>query len=224
MTEIKRSGFWQNGHRRIQRSPEGLSCARSPRVLETKIPNLIEFSIDPNISTLRTAELEIPMPTLPSETASLNSGISPAAPPSLLSVQQLCAKLGVSSDWVYERTKPDAPDPLPVVRLGTRLRFDPDQVFPYIRSREHHRVSARLDSSDGSVRVNGKEHWHMTRNRIQIGTVRLREDGNPSYWEGFIGRMWSPRQGRGTATPFGQPGLDERTLREGRPAKAGRHS
>lgn len=126
------------------------------------------------------------MAALRSETASLSSEIRPIEPPAaLLSVHQLCARLGVSPDWVYERTKPDAPDPLPVVRLGTRLRFDPDQVFRYIRSREHHRVSARLDSSDGSVRVNGKEHWNMTRKRIQTGTVRLREDGNPPYWEGF---------------------------------------
>ncbi len=105
--------------------------------------------------------------------------------PAFLTVQQLCTVLGVSPDWVYERTKPHAPDPLPVVRLGTRLRFNLEQVFCYIRSRERHRLSARLDSSDGSVRVNGKENWQMTRKRIQTGTIRLREDGNPPYWEGF---------------------------------------
>lgn len=124
----------------------------------------------------------MPAPTV--KNSSSNPETSSGTPP-LLSVRQLCNKLGVSSDWVYERCRPDASDRLPVVRLGARLRFDPDQVFRYIRSREHHRLSARLDPSDGSVRVNGKGNWTMTRKRLQTGTVRLRKDGNPPYWEGF---------------------------------------
>jgi hypothetical protein len=112
----------------IQGCSESLIEVRFSQVLPANTGNLTEFSIDPNISTPPTPEQESPMAALWSETASLSSEIRPTEPPALLSVHQLCARLGVSPDWVYERTKPDAPDPLPAVRLGTRLRFDPDQV------------------------------------------------------------------------------------------------
>jgi integrase len=54
----------------------------------------------------------------------------------------------------------------------------------YIRSRERHKVGATLDASDGIARVNGKG-FTLTRKRFQTGSVRLREDRNPVWWEGF---------------------------------------
>ncbi len=107
-------------------------------------------------------------------------------PAQLLNARQLCATIAVSPSWVYKRTQKDAPDPLPVVRLGKRgIRFDPLKVFLYIRSRERHRPSGTLEPSDGIARVSGEEQMKLTRRRIQTGTVRLRVDGNPAYWEGF---------------------------------------
>lgn len=74
---------------------------------------------------------------------------------------------------------------MPVVRLGKRgVRFDPDQILLYIRSRERHAVSDKLDLSDGFARVNGKG-FKLTRKRFQTSSVRLREDRDPVWWEGF---------------------------------------
>ncbi len=107
-------------------------------------------------------------------------------PPQLLTTRELCETIGVSRGWVYKRTQKDATDPLPVVRLGTRgIRFDPYKVSLYIRSRERHRPDATLESSDGIARVSGKEKFKLTRKRLQTGSVRLREDGDPAWWEGF---------------------------------------
>jgi integrase/predicted DNA-binding transcriptional regulator AlpA len=108
----------------------------------------------------------------------------PGLPP-LLTVSQLSQALGLSSSWIYRRTGPKAVDPVPVVRLGKRgVRFDPNQILLYIRSRERHAVSDKLDSSDGIARVNGKG-FKLTRKRFQTGSVRLREDRDPVWWEGF---------------------------------------
>jgi hypothetical protein len=41
-----------------------------------------------------------------------------------------------------------------------------------------------LESVDGIARVNEKDKWRLTRKRVQVGSVRLREDRGPAYWEG----------------------------------------
>jgi site-specific recombinase XerC/predicted DNA-binding transcriptional regulator AlpA len=106
--------------------------------------------------------------------------------PQLLTVNELCDALKVSASWIYQRTMKSSSDPLPVVRLGTRsMRFDLDKVFHYIRRHERHRAGARLELSDGSAPNQEKGHFKLTRKRIQTGSIRLREDGNPPYWEGF---------------------------------------
>lgn len=104
----------------------------------------------------------------------------------LLTVGGLCATFAVSASWVYKHTKKGAKDPLPVVRLGRNgLRFDPEKIALYIRSRERHRPGATLDASDGIARVSGKGLQTLTRKRFQAGSVRLREDRGPAYWQGF---------------------------------------
>ena len=117
--------------------------------------------------------------------AGLGQGRRPFGPPQLLTVRDLCAMIGVSSGWVYKRTQKKAIDPLPVTRLGRLLRFDPYQVSKYIRARERHRPDATLESSDGIARVSRKGHYTLTRKRFQAGSVRLREDRGPAYWQGF---------------------------------------
>jgi len=92
----------------------------------------------------------------------------------------------VTPGWVYKRTKKDAVDPLPVVRLGVRgIRFNPYQISTYIQARERHRLGATLDLPDGSAPTKGKGHFKLKRKRVQTGSVRLREDGDPAWWEGF---------------------------------------
>src|SRR5260370_40946238 len=79
-----------------------------------------------------------------------------------------------------------AKHPLPVVRIGERsVRFDPDKISTYIRSRERHRPSARLGSFDGIVRANRKGKYKLARRRFQNGSIRLRTDRGPAYWQGF---------------------------------------
>jgi integrase/predicted DNA-binding transcriptional regulator AlpA len=103
----------------------------------------------------------------------------------LLTVSQLSQTLGLSPSWIYRRTGPNAMDPIPVVRFGNRgIRFDPDHILLYIRSRERHPASGTLEPSDGIARVNGKG-FTLTRKRFQTGSVRLREDRDPVWWEGF---------------------------------------
>jgi integrase len=111
---------------------------------------------------------------------------APLGPPKLLTVQELCAVFGFTPGWVYTRTKKDAIDPLPIVRFGLRgIRFDSHKISTYIRQHERHPVSARLESPSGSAPINEKGHFRMSRKRIQAGSVRLREDGDPAWWEGF---------------------------------------
>jgi integrase len=110
----------------------------------------------------------------------------PFRPPQLLTARELSVAIGVTPSWVYTRTKKGAIDPLPVVRLGRRgIRFDPYKISTYIRARERYRPDATLESSDGIARVSGKEKFKLTRKRLQTGSVRLREDGDPAWWEGF---------------------------------------
>jgi len=126
------------------------------------------------------------MRSIPSQIDGHGPEGSPFGPPQLLTARELCDAIGVTPGWVYKRTKKAAIDPLPVVRLGRRgIRFDPYKVCHYIRARERHRPDATLESSDGIARVNGRENMKLTRKRLQTGSVRLREDGDPAWWEGF---------------------------------------
>jgi predicted DNA-binding transcriptional regulator AlpA len=93
---------------------------------------------------------------------------------------------GLSKSFVYQHTMEGAKHPLPVVRIGERaVRFDPDKISTYIRSRERHRPSARLGSFDGIVRANRKGKYKLARRRFQNGSVKLRTDRGPAYWQGF---------------------------------------
>jgi Phage integrase, N-terminal SAM-like domain len=126
------------------------------------------------------------MRSIPSQIDGHGPEGSPFGLPQLLTARELCDAIGVTPGWVYKRTKKAAIDPLPVVRLGRRgIRFDPYKVSHYIRARERHRPDATLESSDGIARVNGRENMKLTRKRLQTGSVRLREDGDPAWWEGF---------------------------------------
>ncbi len=126
------------------------------------------------------------MRSIPSQIAGHGPEGRPFGPPQLLTARELCDAIGVTPGWVYKRTKKGAIDPLPVVRLGRRgIRFDPYKISSYIRARERHRPDATLELSDGIARVNGKENMKLTRKRLQTGSVRLREDGDPAWWEGF---------------------------------------
>jgi len=103
----------------------------------------------------------------------------------LVSVQSLCAAFSVSASWAYKHSSTGCRDPLPVARLGRSLRFDLDKVALYLWSRERHSPDASLDPSDGIARVSRKGKYKLTRKRFQTGSVRLREDCGPSYWQGF---------------------------------------
>jgi integrase/predicted DNA-binding transcriptional regulator AlpA len=120
----------------------------------------------------------------------LNSGAAsagglPPTPRQLLSLKSLCAAFSVSASWVYKHSRKGCRDALPVVRLGHSLRYDADKVALYLRSRERHSPDATLDSSDGIARVSRKGKYRLTRKRFQTGSVRLREDRGPAYWQGF---------------------------------------
>jgi predicted DNA-binding transcriptional regulator AlpA len=111
--------------------------------------------------------------------------IAATVPKELLTARQVCTTFGVSTAWVYKRTRRDAEDPLPVFRLSLRaVRFDPDKISSYLRSHERHRNSASLRSFEEIARVNGKV-FTLTRKRFQIGSVQLRTDRGSDYWQGF---------------------------------------
>jgi integrase/predicted DNA-binding transcriptional regulator AlpA len=126
------------------------------------------------------------MRTVPSQSDDWRSDLRPFPTQKLLTVAELCAVFGVSPAWVYKRTKKDAVDPLPVYRLsGGSVRFEPDKIASYLASRERHRTNATLDAFDGIARVNRKGKYTLTRKRFQAGSVRLRTDRGPAYWQGF---------------------------------------
>jgi integrase/predicted DNA-binding transcriptional regulator AlpA len=126
------------------------------------------------------------MDSIPSKIGQQGTAGAPLGPHRLMTSSELCALIGVTPGWVYRRTRKDAIDPLPVVRLGVRgIRFNPAQISTYLRSRERHRPGATLDLPDGSAPNKGRGHFELTRKRIQTGSVRLREDGDPAWWEGF---------------------------------------
>jgi predicted DNA-binding transcriptional regulator AlpA len=69
----------------------------------------------------------------------------------LLTVTQLSQALGLSRSWIYRRTGPKAVDPIPVVRFGKRgIRFNPDHILLYIRSRERHPISDKMEPTAAS--------------------------------------------------------------------------
>lgn len=55
--------------------------------------------------------------------------------PQLLTVDQLAERLGVSTNWVYKQTSKAAYAPLPAVRVGRHLRFDPAAINHWLESR-----------------------------------------------------------------------------------------
>jgi integrase/predicted DNA-binding transcriptional regulator AlpA len=86
----------------------------------------------------------------------------PFGPRKLLTARELCSLFGLSKSFVYQHTMEGAKHPLPVVRIGERaVRFDPDKISTYIRSRERHSPSASLRSFDGIVRPTerGDTNW-----------------------------------------------------------------
>src|SRR5713101_2585700 len=100
----------------------------------------------------------------------------------LLTVTELARRLSVSSDWIYDRVRSEASDPLPVLRLGRSLRFDLNEVEAHLRS--HDKPScANLSTSGHGVR----DRRLMSRRHGGNGHVRLRDDVNHPYWQG----MWS---------------------------------
>ncbi len=126
------------------------------------------------------------MRTAPSHIEGPGGDTTPFGPQKLLTVAELCAVFGVSAAWVYKRTQKGAENPLPVYRLsGRAIRFHADKILSYLLTRERHRIDATLKPFDGIARVNGKGKWILTRKRFQAGSVRLREDRGPAYWEGW---------------------------------------
>ena len=123
-----------------------------------------------------------------------NIPIQPFGPRPLMTAREVSATFSVSTAWVYQRTKQNAKDPLPIYRLGRGgIRFDPYKISTYLRSRERHRPDATLIAFDGIARVNGIGLYTLTRKRFQSGSVRIvvRLTGRAS-----TGRTSSPKQGR----------------------------
>ena len=53
----------------------------------------------------------------------------------LLKPQQLAALLGVPTSFIYDRTRQNAPDPIPHFKLGKYVRFDLAQVQEWLVER-----------------------------------------------------------------------------------------
>lgn len=49
----------------------------------------------------------------------------------LVDIEEMAGILGVHPDWIYERTR-KRPAEIPCVRVGKRLRFDPDTVIAFL--------------------------------------------------------------------------------------------
>jgi hypothetical protein len=54
----------------------------------------------------------------------------------LISADQLSRQWDVPLSWIYRRTAKGHPDPLPAIRLGGLLRFDPEELTKWA---ERHR-------------------------------------------------------------------------------------
>jgi predicted DNA-binding transcriptional regulator AlpA len=59
----------------------------------------------------------------------------------LIDVSALAAWLGVTEKWVYRQTARGATHPLPAVKVGGFLRFDPAEIEEWIKAH-------RIDHSD----------------------------------------------------------------------------
>jgi Helix-turn-helix domain len=59
---------------------------------------------------------------------------SPVDPASILTPEELAARLKVSPRWIYEKSRKRNANPLPVLRLGRYLRFDWLAVSVWLRS------------------------------------------------------------------------------------------
>jgi excisionase family DNA binding protein len=53
----------------------------------------------------------------------------------LLKPQELAALLGVPSSFIYDRTRQNAPDPIPHFKLGKYVMFDFAQVQEWLAER-----------------------------------------------------------------------------------------
>ena len=105
-------------------------------------------------------------------------------PKTLLTIGDLCRTFGVSSDWVYRRTRSDALDPFPFLRIGRLLRFEVEQVRDYLKSRSRNPISDNVALTGGVARANEGRKRLMARKRFQSGYIRVRGKHSPS-WEGF---------------------------------------
>jgi excisionase family DNA binding protein len=55
---------------------------------------------------------------------------------SLLTIQEMAARLRVPVSFLYSRTRQRGPDNLPVVRIGKYCRFDADEVLAYFARKQ----------------------------------------------------------------------------------------
>jgi excisionase family DNA binding protein len=53
----------------------------------------------------------------------------------LLNPRELADLLGVNTSFVYDRTRRNAPDPIPHLKLGKYLRFQLEQVETWLDER-----------------------------------------------------------------------------------------
>jgi excisionase family DNA binding protein len=61
----------------------------------------------------------------------------------LIGVERVAEMLSVPLSWVYRRTAKGHPDPLPAIKVGGLLRFDPDELEAWL---ERHRLEDRAEA------------------------------------------------------------------------------
>jgi hypothetical protein len=126
------------------------------------------------------------MRTVPSQIEDLRSNFRPFGPQKLLTVAELCAVFGVSPAWGVQAHQERC--------CGSFARFSPgwargsfrsvqDCLLPFDSRKASHRCYA--GHIRRIARVNRKGKYTLTRKRFQSGSVRLREDRGPAYWQGF---------------------------------------
>jgi hypothetical protein len=54
----------------------------------------------------------------------------------LLTAQQVAARPGVPVSFIYDRTCRSSADPIPRLKIGKYVRFDPDQVESWLREHD----------------------------------------------------------------------------------------
>jgi predicted DNA-binding transcriptional regulator AlpA len=67
---------------------------------------------------------------------------APTARKPLLDIPQLVEWLNVSEGWVRKNLRPGAPNPLPHIKVGRYIRFDPQVIEGWLESRRHEGRSA----------------------------------------------------------------------------------